>query len=223
MKFCTWNMRRNKKSWEWLVNGLDPDIALLQESTPPHHLSSSNHFIWKLIGDTRRWGSGVYVKNLPVKGIPLKTFGGWVTAAEVRLNNNIDLTVISLHAQIVDGYSITTLHHILSDLTPLIDGAENILLGGDFNAGLLWDAMQKYPTHKIMFQRVEAFGLTNCHRLFHETEERTFRNKSDKDWHIDHLFISTGLAKRVKSCDILENEETRRLSDHNPTVMVMDL
>lgn len=212
-------MRRNKQGWKWLERNLNPDIALLQESVPPADLPSNAHFVWKSIGGGRKWGSGIYTRSLPAKEIRLKTFKGWVTAAEIRLTGNVNLIAISLHAQIVDGYSITTLHHILSDLTVPIDGAKHVLLGGDFNAGLLWDVKQKSPTHKIMFDRVEAFGLSNCHRMFHGDEERTFRGRGNVNWQLDHLFITNNLSKRVRSCDILENDEIRSLSDHNPMVM----
>jgi exonuclease III len=219
MKVCTWNVRRNKRAWQWIEKTLKPDIALVQESTPPPSLISDSHFVWKPIGGSRNWGTGVYVRDLPVSEVSLTTFQGWVTVAEVKLNKNVPLIVISLHAQIIDGYSITTLHHILSDLTHLIDGASNVLLGGDFNAGLLWDKKQKSPTHKIMFDRVEAFGLLNCHRLFHNKEQRTFRGRGGEPWQLDHLFMSKHLTKTIRSCDIVENEEVISLSDHNPIVM----
>jgi len=222
MNICTWNIRRNQNAWQWIFRN-NIEIALLQEAIALTEVPPETIFLWEPIGGTRKWGSGIFVSNNPAKNISLKTFNGWVTAAEVKLQNNIDLIVIDIHAQIVEGYSITTLHHIFSDLTHLIDGSNNILLGGDFNAGLLRDTKQKYPTHKIMFERLEAFGLSNCHRLFYDSEQRTFRNKSGQYWQLDHLFISNHLTKNIQSCDVIETNEIKSLSDHNPIVMDIEL
>ena len=34
MRVVSWNMRKNKKAWKYFFESLDPDIALLQESSP---------------------------------------------------------------------------------------------------------------------------------------------------------------------------------------------
>lgn len=61
-------------------------------------------------------------------------------------------------------YSITTLHRTLSDLTPVLsDPARRgrIVLGGDLNASLEWDRRRRSPTHRLLFERIEAFGLVS--------------------------------------------------------------
>ena len=222
MKICTWNMRRSRAAWEWIEHDLDPDIALLQEVVAPP-IALNGTVLWQPIGGSRRWGSAIYVKRVPVEHLPLDTYHGWVIAARIRLAPTILLTTLSLHAQIIHSYSITTLHHIFSDLTVLLAHSRYKLVGGDFNAGLLWDKEYNTTTHKILFDRVEAFGLSNCHRRFHEQEVQTFRNKRGKPWQLDHLFISYRLANKLTSCDVIDRESLYTFSDHNPIVATLEV
>jgi hypothetical protein len=59
------------------------------------------------------------------------------------------------------GYSITTLHRMLSDLTHLFHGklrkggTPKVILGGDLNASIQMDAKQGDDSHRIFFQRLE--------------------------------------------------------------------
>ena len=34
MRIVSWNMRKNKNAWDYFFNSLNPDIALLQETSP---------------------------------------------------------------------------------------------------------------------------------------------------------------------------------------------
>ena len=34
MRIISWNMRKNKKAWDYFFDSLNPDIALLQETSP---------------------------------------------------------------------------------------------------------------------------------------------------------------------------------------------
>ncbi len=34
MRIVSWNMRKNKKAWDYFFESLNPDIALLQETSP---------------------------------------------------------------------------------------------------------------------------------------------------------------------------------------------
>ena len=56
----------------------------------------------------------------------------------------------------IDGYSITTLHRSLSDLTHLFvkkEIREWLLIGGDFNADEEFDNKQPGKSHHIFFER----------------------------------------------------------------------
>ena len=60
---------------------------------------------------------------------------------------------------------------MFSDLTFLLDGKlgkRKVILGGDFNASLQWDKQQPGESHRIMFERLENFGLVSCIDLFLE-------------------------------------------------------
>jgi hypothetical protein len=116
-------------AWSYLDDEVKPDVALLQETVPlmdagfigkaeppSQGISDSSTYLWRRIGDKRKWGSGVFTKGLPVRELLWdNSYPGWVVAGEVSLPNDRLLTVVSLHAKIEYSYSITTLHR-----TPLL-------------------------------------------------------------------------------------------------------
>jgi hypothetical protein len=54
---------------------------------------------------------------------------------------------------------------MLSDLTLLLDGKmgseRKIILAGDFNASTQWDEQQSGHSHKLLFERLENFGMVD--------------------------------------------------------------
>lgn len=228
MKIVTWNMnywqkrKKHEEAWRYLVNVIQPDIALLQETQPPDSYRGDGLLFEPF--SQYNWGSAIYARGLSVEYVPIETYKGYVIVGNIALPKGKPLTTISLQSPIVDTYSITELHRIFSDLTRLLDRKRSYkLVGGDFNAGLLFDEVWNIRTHKVMFDRVEAFGLTNCHRRFHEKEEQTFRRKGARPYQLDHMFISDKLADGLVSCDVLYNGEIEALSDHNPLVTVLEI
>jgi endonuclease/exonuclease/phosphatase family metal-dependent hydrolase len=152
-----------------------------------------------------------------------------VAAAEVADSVSV-LTVISIYGLLenLHGtlYSITTLHRLFSDLTILLDDPRRrgrIVLGGDFNASLQWDERQGSKTHRLLFDRVEAFGLTSC-LPYGGKPQRTWRAKSgDFPWQLDYLFISEELADRASPAAVVEDDRVAQLGDHNPIAVTVDL
>lgn len=249
VKIATWNMDHWKReaedraeAWKYLDEVVSPDIALVQEAVP---ISSQMGFIgtgkqpsgglidnetvvWREIGGNRKWGSGVLTKTFPLREVHFNnSHQGAVIAAEVLLPNKSVWTVISLYGLLDNGYSITTLHRIFSDLTLLLDGKmgkRQIILGGDFNASLQWDEKQPGQSHRIMFERLENFNLFNCLKMIHPEPVQTWRsNRGDTSWHLDYLFASKSLIDSLISCDVVNEPEVCDFSDHNPLVAIFDL
>jgi endonuclease/exonuclease/phosphatase family metal-dependent hydrolase len=93
-------------------------------------------------------------------------------------------------------------------------------LAGDFNAGLEWDKRQGNNSHRIMFERIEDFGLIDV--LKTSGPVQTWRcSKSKVKWQNDYMFISKGLYDRVKSAKVLCTPEIEKLSDHNPIELIL--
>ncbi|MHC4543171.1 MAG: endonuclease/exonuclease/phosphatase family protein [Planctomycetota bacterium] len=251
VKIATWNMDNwkreaeiQKKAWEYLDEVISPDIALVQEAVP---ISSQMGFIgtgkqptgsfidnetvvWQEIGGSRKWGSGVLTKSFPLREVHFNnSHQGSVIVAEVLLPNNSVWTCISLYGLLDNGYATTTLHRILSDLTFLLHekmGKRQFIVGGDLNISPQWD--EQYPehgfSHRNIFDRLTDFGLVNCLEKFHTDPIQTMRHpKSDFPWQNDYVFANKELIDSLISCDVVNDPEVSRLSDHNPVVAIFDV
>ena len=112
LKVASWNMAHwthrsvADKAWGYLDREIAADIALLQESAPiPER--QKERCVWREIGKTRKWGSAVLTKNLPLAEIPLKRndYPGALAVAEVTLPDESTLTLISIYGQL-DEYRL---------------------------------------------------------------------------------------------------------------------
>ena len=198
LKVAAWNMGHwthrieSPQAWDYLDNVIAPDIALLQEAFPP--VERRNEFcLWREIKEKKgHWGSGVLTKGLPLAEVPLKRndYPGALVVADVALPDTTQLVVISAYGQLDEhGYAITTLHRMLSDLTHLLDGKLRaggrlkVIIGGDLNASPQWDDKYHVKTHRIFFQRLEAFGLVDCQGELTKDRPPTLRhNRSEYPW-----------------------------------------
>ena len=237
-KVVTWNMahwshrRVSEKAWTFLENHLAPDVALLQEVVPSSHCPK-DRCVWREIGGSRTWGSAIVSRSWPLRevSLPRNDYLGALTIAELVLGRSRRLLLISLYGQMDEhGYSITTLHRMLSDLTHLLHGkilkgvAPAIILGGDLNASVQFDAKQGDNSHRIFFQRLEDFGLRDCQGAFTVTRARTLRHqRSAYPWVNDYIFASESLAKAILRAEVIEIAAVRNLSDHNPVAVTFDL
>ena len=237
-KVVSWNMghwtHRNatQEAWNYLETEIAADISLVQESAPPAE-RKNEYCVWHEIGGTGKWGSGVLTKLMPVKEFQLERndYTGALTVAEVTLPDKTTLFAASAYGNMYkNGYSITTLHRMLSDRTHLFEGGIShgrrplVNFGGDLNASPQFDDDRGHKTHRIFFQRIEAFDLMDCQGEFGKDRPRTLRHsKSDFPWVNDYIFASKSLAQKVVAREVIEQPKTLNLSDHNPVVVTFDL
>jgi endonuclease/exonuclease/phosphatase family metal-dependent hydrolase len=238
LKVATWNMAHwthapdSRRAWEFLDREVSADILLVQEALPPAD-RRNERCVWRAIGGSRRWGSGVLTNQLPLTEVPLERndYPGCLTVAEVALPDGSSLVAVSIYG-ILDnqGYSITTLHRMLSDLTHLLEGKLRsggrpaVILAGDLNASSQFDDNYGSKSHRIFFERLKAFGLIDCQGPFTNDRPRTLRhNRSEFPWVNDYVFASEKLARKVTEHVVIEKPETVSLSDHNPVVVTFDL
>jgi exodeoxyribonuclease-3 len=238
-KIVTWNMAYwshkplLEQAWRYFIEEVDADIYLFQEARPPQNLINDPNFLWFEIGGHRPWGTGIYSKKYPLRQLQIQTnYTGSLVLGEVKVSDNLQFTVISLYGLLETvgntAYAITTLHRMLSDLTGVFNGhmggKRNIILGGDLNASIQCDIYDGGKAHNLFFQRLEDFKLMDCFSPYFNDFVQTHRHhRSDKPWQNDYLFISDKLAKIIKSCDVLDNEDVRKLSDHNPVLITLEI
>jgi exonuclease III len=233
----TWNMNhwgrsreQHDKAWTYLTETVAADIMLLQEFAPQSKVDERYHTIYRDIDNKRKWGSAIITQDHRLQEVEFKnSYVGSVVVADVTLPNNKILTVISLYGMFDEHYVTSALHRVLSDLTPLLQKdkkSRQFIVAGDFNVSTQWDDCYKHkdPSHKIFFDRLEDFGLTNCTYQYFKKHVQTNRPRTgDFPWQNDYVFASNSLAKKLISCEVKDDVLVREMSDHNPVIAVFDV
>jgi exonuclease III len=266
IRIATWNLNHRRKdtqqrAWDYLATTVKADIAIGQETTPPEHYPHAGFA--ELDSDPRsrmKWGSLVVSLNpgIQLREIPKRVWeagakadgGGFVAthlgaaaAVEADLGDGKILKVVGIYGQLErlsnnTTYAVTSMHRILSDLTPLLDYKRGTLLvaGGDLNCSTQIEKRYR-RWHKTLFQRIEDFGLHDCMAANKPPraplkscfcDERgdcrhvqTFRNHGAEDsrpWQIDYLFASDMMFSGLVECHAWNHPDAWILSDHCPVV-----
>jgi exonuclease III len=237
MKITTWNLdywkrtpEQRTKAWSYLFDFINPDISLLQEIRPPETQLDNRSFLYHEIDGKRKWGTAL-VSKLPIQKeiYSNKSYPGasGLITAEIKHNNSLTLTVINIYGLLdSNGYATTTMHHLLSDLTPILDhkGTRNIILGGDFNVSRQFDDKYNWPAHRIVFERIEDFGLINCTQKFFSKHIQTHvHNRSKFEWQDDYLFVSKNMESLITDCKVIGGESMLEYSDHYPVLIELKI
>jgi exodeoxyribonuclease-3 len=230
-----WSHRRVlDDAWKCYLTTIDADFYLFQEGRPAQAVQRDAHFVWEEIGDARDWGSGIYSPAHEVVDEDIgSSFKGALTIGNTNVRGTA-LTLISLYGLMestgpTKGYSIPNVHRMFSDLTALLNGhiggRRNIILGGDLNASTQLDPRQGNCSHELFFARIADFGLESAHTLSGNEEHiQTLRHRNSKvPWHNDYMFLSAGMASRLRGYQVIDTEEVRQFSDHNIVVIDIEL
>jgi len=146
------------------------------------------------------------------------------------------VTCVSIYGILDQGWAITTVHRLLSDLAPLLHARRNdlLVLEGDLNCSTQLDPPWR-AYHRNLFERIDLFGLVDLLAASTSTrpalgecpcEDEPCRHvqthqhaRSRKPWHNDYLFATQKLAARLTACGVLEaGDPPWSLSDHRPVV-----
>jgi exonuclease III len=192
MRFVTWNMNAlgrgatHEASWAWLLNDLNPDVALVQEAVLPPHLAGRG------VGETMaelgrgyEWGSFVVVgehSGLSLEKVKRKGVGTYIeppaladshpgatAVALIRRGDGSEFAAVSMYG-LMDNtgggrvrHATTSLHRMLSDLMPLFEADVPVVLAGDFKVTtqpMKGDAGGWWHAqHEAFFARLSALGL----------------------------------------------------------------
>ncbi len=153
--------------------------------------------------------------------------------------------MISAYGIIDRGYAESTVHRMLSDITPLIDEhrGKRIIIAGDLNTTQWSDKHKSFlkglqrqclKRDQNLFDRFEVLGLQNvivnddnkplknCDCSYGENcrHVQTQRhNRSEFPWQNDYLFLSEDLRQLPHSVKVIDNEEIWKLSGHCPIII----
>jgi endonuclease/exonuclease/phosphatase family metal-dependent hydrolase len=231
MRIVTWKMNhcfkpaRLEVAWEKLSEWR-PAFALLQETRlPPVVAAAGGRVVYDPLDPPRRgeWGTAIWSPVTPLRRLDSpRSHSGACVVAEVEADAG-PVTLISLYGLLEPllgtEYSITTLHRLLSDLTVYLEEPRRqgrIILGGDLNANVAWDKRQRGPTHRLLFDRIEAFGLRSV--LPHgegDPQTPTWHRQGARIRQLDYLFVSQEIE--IGPGGWTEwNDDLADLSDHSP-------
>ena len=241
MRIVDWNIHRRLPPWEYLINELDPDIALIQECSKLPKTLDSSKVIHTLAKD-RKFGNAIYVKDAVWEELPVETTRtGCLMVARVTTPKDESLVVINIYGLLEYPMENPTrkvvdpgIHRALSDLSYLLEGISrpkytNFILAGDFNNDR---RMDNHPTFKrkdrrttnIMFDRVEDYLLQDCVKKYYPDFIQTYRhNTGGFPWQLDHMFASKKIFNNLNNLYVDNNDEVNSLSDHNPIVADFDI
>ena len=225
MRIITWNLdywkhrSLHNEAWIYLRDKIKPDVALLQEVSPPN-LEAQEHFLFKITG--RRQGTAIYTRNLPTQefevALPEK-YVGRVVATQIEVSAGLKVVVMSVHAPIIKGRVFPYLDEIFDKIEYVVSD-QTFVVGGDLNTARLAEKVWPGYGHGPFFERLAQSVFFDCHRKFHVAEEQTyFRSDSKQPYQDDHLFVSCDLADRVVCCDPIKDETTLKVSDHIPLLV----
>lgn len=225
MKVVTWNIdfkTDKSKLWDYIDNKINPDILMLQECRT---FPDSYQGVGKHIGGTRLWGSVVLSKKYTFQSIPIPKHAGWVAGAKVE-SDDFELLVFSLHAKLKDigRYVVPHLKNIFNEMMVSAGNAQNIIIGGDFNAARLYDSVYSQPveaSHKKFFEWLET--NLNLVSVTGSEEIQTMRGNSKYPYQNDHIYVNKNMSELLKGSQILFDEQIKQLSDHNPVIAEFNL
>ena len=219
MRVITWNLgywqhkSRHDKAWAYLREEIRPDLALLQEVSPPE-LQEDEYILFKTVN--RDWGTALYARNTPLEELRIEEYADRVAAAQLQVSTGQGIAAVSVHAPIIEGRVFPYLAEIFDEIESVV-GKRTFIVGGDLNSARLAEKVWPGHGHGPFFERLAESVFFDCHRKFHDVEQQTFFRSGGKyPFQDDHLFVSHDLADRVECCNVLNNEVTRSVSDHIP-------
>ena len=213
MRAVTWNMNKRKHgNWEWLMNHIHPDYALVQEASPlPRGVKATTRTTTK-----KQNLSAFYSETRDHKRLRMPhDYGMGLLVAEARgihfinVYANLDFKPVYIPLLGLLGTFISRLKNKHS--------AGEILIAGDFNMDRRMDDKQTgsnfAPVTNDFFDALLSFGFHDCMRKFSELPVQTHRhNRSKFPWELDHMFATPGLYERLDKIEVINVPDK---SDHD--------
>ena len=236
LKVVSWNMNKRKSgTWDHLKRVLDPDMSLLQETSPlDQSIKKSNLFEVDVKKNLR---NSIFSEKHIMERVKFpKEFNTDMICVKSSINET-DYFFISIYGNLsflpFFTIFIGQISLIVNFLRTTYD-AKHIIIAGDFNCDRRMDdnptgsrfARKGERVTNLFFDSILGLGFKDCLRKFHSNYIETYRHhivKSRYPWEIDHMFCTDHLYAALKSINVLDDEVVKELSDHNPIVAEFDL
>lgn len=235
MHIVTWNMgcgprasqfrKSHNEAWDYLLLELRPDVVFVQEALVSKLEKAQRAYsvvVCNLSPDVSA-GTAVLVRGLQVTtaaSIPVSPHTYTATTGIKTAAG--PLTLVSVHV-----YPGKDQHADLKRIVDLLGSTsaeEPILIGGDFNAARHFDEVHGGNKYRTFFAAMESVGFQDVHWSIHGREIQSFWGRQTTEpYQDDHFFISEAWSQHIRSCNIIDNEVVRRVSDHGPVIMELDI
>ena len=227
-------MRKKRGNWDYLLNALDPDFALLQETSPFSKEISTNQIFETVVKKNLR--NSIFVKSENFEPLEMpKDLSKGLICARIAHPGVDPIFAVSIYGDL----SFSPFHSVFMGLITLIVttlrdqySAEHILLSGDFNMDRRMDdnptksrfSRKGERLQNTFFDSVLNLGFYDCLRKYDSDYVQTYRhNRGDYPWQIDHMFATDVLYEKLSSIKVTDNPEIHTLSDHNPISAEFDI
>jgi Endonuclease/Exonuclease/phosphatase family len=229
MRFVTWNMGcgpgstyrpTHEAAWRYLLEVLSPDVALVQEAllSAEALVRSFGSLVWskKRPGGSGS-GTGIFVRGgVDFTPLDVSIDGSYAAAVRVAVRG-VPTEVVSVHVGPqklrgnLEALRAWLVDHVLPD-NPFV-------VGGDLNSSRSFA-----PWHSEYLSELSTLGLHDCHWSLHEKESPSFwgRQSAEARYQDDHFFTNRSLGQFARVCAVVDNENTRRFSDHGPVKLELD-
>lgn len=227
MRIVTWNLgfwqfrKHHEEAWTYLRETIRPDLALLQEVYPPAVVSNETLAFREVHNG---WGTAVLSRGLDLREAPLESdYPSRVAVASVSLESGSELMVASIHAPIIEGRVFSHLARIMDEVEKCTSQS-NSIVGGDLNSARLAESVWPGYGHGPFFERMDVGRFVDCCQKVNGREIQTFFKKGlVHPFQDDHIFVTSDLVRGLKECRALDNPLTRRVSDHIPLMIELEL
>lgn len=223
MRLVTWNCCRGAFARKVpLLGAMAPDLAVIQECAKP--AVEDDHCLW--FGDNPLQGLAV-ISSGPYRLralSPLARIPRYIIPVEVTGPASFLLMAVwskdgQRHPYVEAVVrAVKRYRHLF---------AQPVVLMGDLNSNVLWDADHKPDrSHSALVRLLSKLGLVSAYHAFNderhggETQPTYyFQWKETRPYHLDYCFLPNAWASKIHRVEVGSFEEWKGHSDHRPLVV----
>lgn len=219
-------------AWHHLLDadGLDADIALVQEAVLPAWLHHEHDVHWlPAWPKTRRWGTGIVAKK-ECALLPLQHSAPDTRYAMGRvIIGNTPVVVVSIHAFTTmrrdwfsDNMSLSFVQRLQATFDAIGDRLKDrFVVGGDLNTGRIAEEIWPGQGHGAFWKGLDGRGFRSCPWSQTGTELMTYEHpRGPFKGQADHILLDAVTAEQVTHTRA--PELLVKLSDHRPLVVALE-
>jgi len=233
-RIVTWNTngwgrgRIHNQAWAFLLDALDPDIALLQEAAIPGDLPTEYRSLFIPAVPGKRFGSVILSRLGDLELDWEDNSLGAVLAATSSIPGVGPVSIACLQARVPEGGVVSPLRKTFDVLRTHL--GERFVVGGDFNTARQAHLAWPQNGHGAFWSDIELWGFNEPLPLAGKEQQsywgRWLLNQPPtlgNTLQDDHVLVDADTLQLVRRCLVWDTRQVRELSDHGPVVVDLTL